>query len=115
MRRITTGLGQALSGLPAQGILIVATGSITHNLRDYQLAEMNGGQTRLYVHEFARWIVDQLAAGDMPEALLDYRQRHRKPVAPTQAMNICCRCMSHWAQPVKPPPPNAFTPASMTT
>ena len=67
-------LGQALSGLPAQGILIVATGSITHNLRDYQLAAMNGGQTPAYVHEFARWIADQLAAGDT-EALLDYRQR----------------------------------------
>lgn len=67
-------LGQALSGLPAQGILIVATGSITHNLRDYQLAAMNGGQTPAYVHEFARWIADQLAAGNT-EALLDYRQR----------------------------------------
>lgn len=67
-------LGRALSGLPAQGILIVATGSITHNLRDYQKASMTGGQTPAYVHEFAGWIAAQLAAGDT-DALLDYRQR----------------------------------------
>ena len=67
-------LGRALSGLPAQGIFIVATGSITHNLRDYQMASMTGGQTPAYVHEFAGWIAEQLASGDT-EALLDYRQR----------------------------------------
>lgn len=67
-------LGRALSGLPAQGILIVATGSITHNLRDYQMASMTGGQSPAYVNEFAGWIAAQLAAGET-EALLDYRQR----------------------------------------
>jgi 4,5-DOPA dioxygenase extradiol len=66
-------LGRALVPLAAQGFLIIASGSITHNLRDYQMAARNGGQSPAYVRQFADWLADRLHAHDVP-ALLDYRR-----------------------------------------
>lgn len=67
-------LGRALAPLAARGFLVVASGNVTHNLRDYQLAARNGGQTPTYVREFSGWFAARLAAGDT-ESLLDYRRR----------------------------------------
>lgn len=67
-------LGRALAPLAEQGFLVVASGNVTHNLRDYQLAARNGGQTPAYVRGFADWFAARLAAGDT-ESLLDYRRR----------------------------------------
>ena len=67
-------LGQALAPLGARGFLVIASGSITHSLRDYQLAMRNGGQTPAYVREFSDWMASHLAARDIP-ALLDYRRQ----------------------------------------
>ena len=67
-------LGQALAPLIERGFLIMGTGSMTHNLRDYQLAWRNGGRTPAYVREFADWFAARVAENDLP-ALLDYRQQ----------------------------------------
>lgn len=67
-------LGQALAPLTEQNFLLVASGNITHNLRDFQQAAQQGGQTPSYVREFSDWIFDQLAAADL-KALFDYRQQ----------------------------------------
>ncbi|WP_371322615.1 class III extradiol ring-cleavage dioxygenase [Dechloromonas sp. ZY10] len=67
-------LGRALAPLSKRGFLIVGSGSVTHNLRDYQMAWRNGGQTPAYVRQFADWVDSQLQAGDTA-ALLAYRQQ----------------------------------------
>jgi 4,5-DOPA dioxygenase extradiol len=71
-------LGRALAPLTAEGFLVIASGNITHNLRDFQFASRNGGQTPAYVRQFTDWLAERLRAQDLP-ALLDYR--HQAPGA----------------------------------
>ena len=65
-------VGQALAPLAQQGFLIVASGNVTHNLRDWQIISMTGQPTPDYVQQFADWIHAQMAAGHT-DALLNYR------------------------------------------
>ena len=67
-------LGLALAPLAGKGFLVIASGNLTHNLRDYQLAWRNGGQTPAYVRQFTDWLADRLHDHDLP-ALLDYRRQ----------------------------------------
>ena len=62
-------LGAALRGLRSQGVLVMGSGSMTHNL-----AEFFGGarEPAPYVIAFSRWIESALERGDM-QALLNYR------------------------------------------
>lgn len=75
-------LGAALRGLRSQGVLVVGSGSMTHNL-----SEFFGGarEPAPYVLEFSRWIEDALARGDM-QALLSYRSQapHATRAHPTE-------------------------------
>ena len=65
-------IGQALAPLTAQNIWIVASGNLTHNLRDWQHITATGGQTPAYVQTFTDWVQDKLQARDL-EALIHYR------------------------------------------
>jgi len=67
-------LGLALAPLTQQGFLVIGSGSLTHNLRDFQSAFHTGGADVGYVRAFADWFADRLAAGDV-DALLDYRRQ----------------------------------------
>lgn len=67
-------LGQALAPLAAKGFLMIGSGNVTHNLRDYQQAAQNNGQTPAYVRQFTDWLAERLVAHDIP-ALFDYRRQ----------------------------------------
>ncbi|WP_153147632.1 class III extradiol ring-cleavage dioxygenase [Dechloromonas sp. H13] len=67
-------LGRALGPLAARGFLVIASGNVTHNLRDYQTVARSGGQTPAYVRQFSDWMAEHLASHDI-EALLDYRRQ----------------------------------------
>lgn len=66
-------LGQRLQSLTQEGVLIMASGSITHNLRDVQ-RDAADGQAMPYVTEFTNWFADALTRRDLP-ALFDYRRQ----------------------------------------
>ncbi|HWU78056.1 MAG TPA: class III extradiol ring-cleavage dioxygenase [Rhodanobacter sp.] len=66
-------LGQALAPLRAQGVLVIGSGSITHNLHDLRVGYSDERQAP-YVKPFIQWIEQKLAAGDI-DALLDYRRQ----------------------------------------
>ena len=62
-------LGRALRGLRDSGVLLVGSGSMTHNLNEF----FGGERVPLpYVLEFSRWVEAALQRGDVA-ALLDYR------------------------------------------
>jgi len=65
-------IGRALAPLVAEGFLILASGNLTHSLRDFQLVSVQGKAVPGYVREFADWVWQRLEAGDVA-ALLAYR------------------------------------------
>ena len=68
-------LGQALAGLREQGVLLLATGSMTHNLREFMSGRPEqDAPAAPYVQEFARWVEARLLAQDS-ERLFDYRRQ----------------------------------------
>jgi 4,5-DOPA dioxygenase extradiol len=63
-------LGEALKPLRDMNVLIVASGSLTHNLYEFRGATPHGAQ---YVKDFAAWTAKTLVAGNLDQ-LLDYKQ-----------------------------------------
>ncbi|NTZ74334.1 dioxygenase [Pseudomonas protegens] len=70
---LQTRIGHALAGLREQGVLLIGSGSITHNLRDL---DWHAGPESVepWAKAFRDWMIDKLAADDQA-ALHDYRQQ----------------------------------------
>ncbi len=70
-------LGKALAPLREDGVLILGSGNITHNLGD-ALGHMRAGTpnppTPQWATAFDEWVASRVAAGDI-DALVDYRQQ----------------------------------------
>jgi len=64
-------LGQALAGLADEGILVIGSGSLTHNLYEVM---WNDSEVPGWVSEFRDWMLARLAEGDLA-ALLDWQAR----------------------------------------
>lgn len=74
-------LGQALAPLRERGVLVVGSGSLTHNLYEFRQHIRDPE----YAQQFADWIRAAVAARDV-EALVDYRRRapHAQRAHPTE-------------------------------
>ena len=66
-------VGRALAPLTREGVLVIGSGHVTHNLRDW-MHHRHDTQPLEYVPRFADWLHERLVAGDR-EALLSYRDR----------------------------------------
>jgi 4,5-DOPA dioxygenase extradiol len=66
-------VGHALAGLREQGVLLIGSGSITHNLREL---DWHAGPESVqpWARVFRDWMIDKLAAND-EAALHDYRRQ----------------------------------------
>lgn len=67
--RQAVAMGQAVAALRDQGVLMVASGSMTHNLHDYR---QSSTQPAAYAQEFADWVQTAVLAKAI-DPLLDYR------------------------------------------
>jgi 4,5-DOPA dioxygenase extradiol len=56
--------GQAMAGLRSQGVLIIGSGSLTHNLSEFRGGRVTGTPVSPYVPEFVAWVRAVVAAGD---------------------------------------------------
>lgn len=63
-------LGKALSALQNDNVLLIASGSATHNLGDFFSAQRDA-KTLDYVPLFANWLAEKIEQNDS-EALFDY-------------------------------------------
>jgi len=65
-------LGRALAALRHEGVLVMGSGSLTHNLGEVVRHAVDAPQAS-YVTAFREWMQVQLAAGDL-ERLFEYRE-----------------------------------------
>ena len=74
-------LGQALASLRAQGVMVIGSGSLTHNLHEFR----RDIQDPHYAQAFADWVHDAVARRDV-DALVAYRERapHAVRAHPTE-------------------------------
>jgi 4,5-DOPA dioxygenase extradiol len=64
-------VGHSLKNLAGEGVLIIGSGHMTHNLRDWARGQ---GAPAPYAREFQGWVFDKLKEKDV-ESLVDYRTR----------------------------------------
>ena len=103
-------LGQALSALQADNVMLIASGSATHNLGDFFSAQRDA-KTLDYVPLFANWLAEKIEGNDT-EALLDYRNQSQYAVKahPTEDHILPLFVALGWANGVKNQQVKRYTP-----
>ncbi|MEO7206213.1 MAG: class III extradiol ring-cleavage dioxygenase [Steroidobacteraceae bacterium] len=86
-------LGKALSPLRQRGVLIMGSGSLTHNLGEIGLSEPEATK---YAAEFTAWIRAHVECGDL-QPWWNIGVARRMPSVPIRWKSISCPCWSHWA------------------
>ncbi len=66
-------IGEALAPLRHEGVLVIGSGSLTHNLHEFRGQPLDSPAPP-WVSEFSGWMRERLEADDR-QALLDYRRR----------------------------------------
>jgi 4,5-DOPA dioxygenase extradiol len=69
-------VGKALRELAGEGVLILGSGHMTHNLRDWArgAGRRGAGRPEPYAREFQAWVFEKLNQNDV-ESLVDYRSK----------------------------------------
>lgn len=62
-------LGKSLRSLAAEGILVIGSGHLTHNLRDWSRGQ---GRAEPYARDFQQWVFERINNHEL-ESLADYR------------------------------------------
>jgi 4,5-DOPA dioxygenase extradiol len=64
-------LGRALRAVEEDNVLVIGSGHMTHNLRDWMRGR---GEPQPYAHEFSAWVKEKIDAHDL-DSLADYRAK----------------------------------------
>ncbi len=111
-------VGAALAPLTHEGVLVIGSGHMTHNLRDWMQFVRTRGRAPEeageadYVAQFRAWADSALAAGDA-DALARWHEVDRTLSARIRATSTTCRCRWRSPRPDRIRASSTSTPASM--
>ncbi len=71
-------MGQAISALQDEGVMILCSGAITHNLHDF-FTTTRDAPVLNYVTDFTDWVAQKIENNEM-EALVDYREQSQSGI-----------------------------------
>ena len=87
-------LGRALAPLRKQGVMIVGSGGMTHNLHEFR---QSGTKPQAYAREFSAWVRTAVVANAV-NSFVNYRALAPTPSAPIPPRNTFCPCWWRWVR-----------------